>query len=416
MASYPEIVTVQQSFERPQVQDVAATVRDELSQISFARKIQPADRIAITAGSRGITNIRVILRAAIDFFKECGAAPFIVPAMGSHGGATAEGQCKVLAGLGLTEENLGCPIRSSMETVRLETTADGIPVYFDKEASEADHVLVCGRVKLHTGFAGVYQSGLMKMLLNGLGNHRGAQTYHRAAVSTPFDRIVQTACPIILNKAPIGAGLAIVENAYGETAGIYGVGCSDFDRRQQELLCESRRLMAKLPLEQIDVLLIDEIGKSISGTGMDTNIVGRKLQDHAPGPDEKPAVRTIAIRGVCGGNGNGIGLAEFCTSRAVSQTDWESTRINGLTAMHVAATMIPVECPNDREMLDRALQTIGLRKIEEAKLVWIKNTKELDTIVCSTACLEELQNCPGVTSEASHRPLRFDAEGNLPYA
>ncbi|MEE2781041.1 MAG: lactate racemase domain-containing protein [Planctomycetota bacterium] len=414
MARYPEIVTVHQHFERPQVRNIAATVRDELSRISFDDQIRAGDRIAITAGSRGITNIQTILRTAVDFCKECGGVPWIVPSMGSHGGATAEGQQNVLAGLGLTEESLGCSIDSDMETVLLDTTEDGIPIYFDKRASESDHVLVCGRVKPHTGFAGVYQSGLMKMLLNGMGNHRGAQTYHRAAVSIPFDRIVETACPMILKKAPIRAGLAIVENAYGETAGIHGVQCDDFQRRQQELLCESQRLMAKLPLEQIDILLIDEIGKSISGTGMDTNIVGRKLQDHAPGPEETPAVRTIAIRGVRGGNGNGIGLAEFCTSRAVAQTDWEATRINGLTAMHVAATMIPVECPNDRDMLDRALQTIGLRKVEDAKLVWIKNTKELDTIVCSTACLAELQNAPGVSPQSDCRPLRFDTEGNLP--
>ena len=415
MVSYPEVLTVQQTFNRPQVEDVAATVREELSQSSLVNVVRQGDRVAITAGSRGITDIKTILRTVVAFFKECGAVPFVVPSMGSHGGATAAGQLKVLAGLGLTEESLDCPIDSNMQTVLLETTADGIPVYFDQVASQADHVLVCGRVKLHTGFAGVYQSGLMKMLLNGLGNHQGAQTYHHAAVAIPFDQIVQTVCPIVLSKAPIRAGLAIVENAYGETAGIYAVESCDFDRRQQELLCESRRLMARLPLDQIDILLIDEIGKSISGTGMDTNIVGRKLQDHAAGPGETPAVRTIAIRSVCGGNGNGIGLAEFCTSRAIAQTNWEATRINGLTAMHVAATMVPVECPTDREMLDRSLQTIGLRKPEDAKLVWIKNTKELETIVCSTACLEELQNCPGVTPQVDQRPLPFDGEGNLPY-
>jgi hypothetical protein len=413
MLIYPKIATVHQAFDRTKIDDVAKAVRDELATLDLGAQVRSGQSVALTAGSRGIDNIEMILRTVVDFLKDLGAEPFIVPAMGSHGGGTVPGQLKVLAALGLSEDRLGCPIRASMETVILGNTEDGVPIHFDRIASEADHLLVCGRVKLHTGFDGVYQSGLMKMLLNGLGKHEGAKTYHRASVELDFDHIVQTACPIILKKVPIVAGLAIVENSFGATAKIAAVASEDFDRRQRELLVESRSLMASLPLDQIDVLLIDEIGKSISGTGMDTNIIGRKQNDHAAVAGETPAIRTIAVRSVVGGNANGIGLAEFCTARAVAETNWKVTRINGLTAMHAAAAMMPIDFPTDQEMLDAALKTIGLKEPVDARLVWIKNTKELEYIACSEACFGDLQSQAGITIDDNLNPLPFDQEGNL---
>jgi len=414
MSTYPEIATVRQMFDRTKIDDVATSVRNELKTLNLERSIRKGQTIALTAGSRGIANIETILRTTVAFLRDLGGKPFIVPAMGSHGGATSEGQLEVLASLGLSEDRLGCPIHSSMETVILGETYDRIPVHFDRIASQADHVFVCGRVKPHTGFDGVYQSGLMKMLLNGLGNHEGAKIYHRASVTLEFDRIVQTACPIILEKVSVLGGLAIVENCVAETAILSAVATDDFDRRQRELLVESRSRMAKLPIDQIDVLLIDEIGKSISGTGMDTNVIGRKHNDHAAVAGETPAIRTIAVRRVVGGNANGIGLAEFCTTRAIEETDLQATRINGMTAMHVAAAMMPIDLPTDRLMLDAALKTIGLRGPVDARLVWIKNTGDLETIACSQACLEDLDQNAAIVIEPERRPMTFDKKGNLP--
>ena len=414
MSTYPEIATVHQLFDRTKINDVAKTVHDELKTLDLESHIREGQTIALTAGSRGIANIETILRTTVKFLRGLGGKPFIVPAMGSHGGATREGQLEVLASLGLSEDRLGCPIHSSMETVILGETSDGIPVHFDRIASQADHVFVCGRIKLHTGFDGVYQSGLMKMLLNGLGNHEGAQIYHRASVTMDFDRIVQTVCPMILEKVSIVGGLATVENCFGETAIVAAVASDDFDRRQRELLVESRSRMARLPLDQIDILLIDEIGKSISGTGMDTNVIGRKHNDHAAVEGETPAIRTIAVRRVIGQNANGIGLAEFCTAGAIEQTDLQATRINGITAMHPAAAMMPIDLPTDRLMLDAALRTIGLRGPVDARLVWIKNTSELETIACSQACLEDLHQNAAIVIDRERRPLTFDKEGNLP--
>lgn len=414
MSTYPEIATVHQLFDRTKINDVAKTVRDELKTLNLERHIRDGQTIALTAGSRGIANIEIILRTTVEFFRDLGGRPFIVPAMGSHGGATSDGQLEVLASLGLSEDRLGCPIHSGMETVILGETSHGIPVHFDRIASQADHVFVCGRVKSHTRFDGVYQSGLMKMLLNGLGNHEGAKLYHRASATLDFDRIVQTACPIILEKVSVVGGLATVENCSGETAIVAAVASDDFDSRQRDLLVASRDLMARLPLDQIDILIVDEIGKSISGTGMDTNVIGRKHNDRSAVAGETPAIRTIAVRRVVGRNAYGIGLAEFCTARAIEETDLNATRINGMTAMHTTAAMLPVDLPTDRLMLDAALKTIRLKEPADARLIWIKSTRELETIACSRACLEDLHQNAAVVIDREQRPLPFDEKGNLP--
>ncbi len=250
--------------------------------------------------------------------------PFIVPAMGSHGGGTAEGQRHVLESYGVTEEFCGCPIRSSMETVVVCQTAEGFDVHFDRHAFEADHVLVCNRVKPHTGFVGDIESGLMKMMLIGLGKHEGAKIYHRAIQDYSFGQIVRSVASRVLESCHIAGGLAIVENRYDETAYIQAVQPAEFESREKELLVLAKKLMPRLPFEEIHVLVIDEIGKDISGSGMDTNVVGRKFHAHHPAKNELPKVKRIIIRGLTEathGNATGIGLAEFCTTRAIEQTD-----------------------------------------------------------------------------------------------
>ena len=298
MAEYPQIFRVRQTFERPRVEDIPGEVEAQLGRLQLGRTVRAGQSVAITAGSRGIANIHLVIRAIAQHLKSLGALPFIVPAMGSHGGGTAEGQRKIIEGYGITEDFCGCPIRASMETVVVCQATEGFPVHFDKQASGADHVVVCGRVKPHTGFVGDIESGLMKMMLIGLGKHNGAIIYHRAIKDYSFGQIVRSVAREVLAKCRIVAGVAVVENGYDETAKIQAVAPHEFEDREKELLVLAKRWLPRLPFQTADVLLIDEIGKNISGTGMDTNVVGRKYLDHVAREDEWPKVRNIIIRGL----------------------------------------------------------------------------------------------------------------------
>ncbi len=316
MKSLPTIFRLRQKFAAPKVADVAAETRAQLEKLQLAARIKPGQSVAITAGSRGVANIKQITRAIVEHVKSLGGEPFIVPAMGSHGGGTAEGQREILASYGITEAFCGCPIRSSMETVIVCQTAEGFNVHFDRHAFGADHVLVCNRIKPHTGFVGEIESGLMKMMLIGLGKHEGAKVYHSAIQDYSFGQIVRSVAGRVLESCRIAGGIAIVENPYDETAAIVALAPQEFEPREKELLVMAKQLLPRLPFEKIDLLVIDEIGKNISGTGMDTNVVGRKFHAHHAAKNETPKVKQILIRGLTEethGNASGIGLAEFCT-------------------------------------------------------------------------------------------------------
>lgn len=414
--AYPQIFRVRQKFDAPKVADVPAEVAKQLATLDLASKIRPGQSVAVTMGSRGIANIQHVIKAAVAHLLSIGAKPFIVPAMGSHGGGTPEGQRAIVEGYGVTEEFVGCPIRSSMETVIVCKTPEGIPVHFDKHAYGADHVLVVGRVKPHTGFTGDIQSGLMKMMLIGLGKHAGAKIYHRAIQNYSFGQIVRSVGKIVLKECKIVAGLAILENGYDETAMIDAVPSERFEEREKELLQMAIRWMPKLPFADVDVLLIDQIGKNISGSGMDTNVVGRKYNDHKANDDEYPKVKRIVVRGLTyetHGNACGIGIAEFATSRAVEQVDMAITRINCLTGGHPTAAMVPIHYASDREILDAALPTIGLTEPEDAKLLWIPNTLMLGEVECSAVFLEAARARPDLEILEGPREMAFDGEGNL---
>ncbi len=414
MTQLPQIFRVRQNFAGPTVEDIPGEIADQLAKLSLEQKIKPGASVAVTAGSRGISNIPVILKSAIDFLRGLGAEPFLIPTMGSHGGGTAEGQRGVLASLGVTEETVGCPIRASMDTVVLTDAPQGFPIHFDRHASEADHVLVCGRVKPHTGFRGKYQSGLLKMLLLGLGKHEGAKTYHRAFVAIGFDEVAESVIPSVLQRGNIVGGLAILENGYCRTAQITAVPPEEFLTRDPELLKLASSWMAKLPFEQADVLLVDEIGKHISGTGMDTNIVGRKRYDHCAADNESPKILRIVVRSVKGGNACGIGMSEFCHTRVVEQADMEMTWINALTSLHPTAGMLPVSYPTDRETIESALRTIGMTEPQDARLLWIKNTSKLETLACSAAYLDDARGHNDLEILDEPQPMLFDDGGNLP--
>jgi len=419
MTQYPLIFRVRQKFDSPvlPVDRIPATVEAELSRLELGRRIEQGQSVAITAGSRGIANIALIIKAAVQHFQKLGAKPFIVPAMGSHGGGTAEGQRELIEGYGVTEAYCGCPIRASMETVIVCQAAEGFPVHFDKHAFGADHVLVVGRIKPHTNFVGDIESGLMKMMLIGLGKHAGAKIYHRAILDHSFGQIVRSVAREVLAKCRIAAGLGIVENAYDQTAKIKAVAPHEFEDRERELLVLAKEWLPRLPFKSADVLLLDQIGKNISGTGMDTNVVGRKYLDHVAREDEWPKIKRIVIRDLTDethGNATGIGLSEFCRTRVVEKMNTKITRINCLTGGHPTGAMVPLNYSTDREILDVAFPTIGLTEPPQAKLMWAHNTLEVAEVECSDAYLGEARERPDLTIVKEPRPLPLDAAGNLP--
>lgn len=417
MTAFPKIFRVRQKFDASHVPDVTAAVHEELGRLRLHQRVEPGQSVAITAGSRGLANNREIIGAIVAFLKELRAAPFIVPAMGSHGGATDQGQQQLIESLGITESEVGCPIRSSMETVVVCRTAQGIPVHFDRAAFEADHVLVFNRVKPHTMFSGDIQSGLMKMMLIGLGKHEGARVYHGAIRQHGFAEIIRSVAGEVFAKCNILAGLAVVENSLDQTAVVEAVLPDEFQRRERELLAIATRLMPRLPLDEVDVLLVNRIGKEISGTGMDTNVIGRKFNVRAAVEGELPRVRRIVVRALSDatrGNGVGIGIAEFCRSRVIRATDFETTRINVAASGRDSAAQPPPQMETDREVLEAAYASLAPLEPSQSKLLWIEDTKHLGELECSEAYLPQVEGRHDLDVVGGLRELPFDGEGNLP--
>jgi hypothetical protein len=410
------MVRLRQHFERPRVDDIAATVRTSLERLDLGRTIKPGHSVALTAGSRGIANIPLILRSVAQHLKDQGAKPFLVPTMGSHGGGTAEGQRKVLESYGITEAFVGVPIKASMDVVALGDSDFGYPVVQDKHASEADHVGVVARIKPHTGFHGAIESGLCKMMLIGLGKHVGALNYHRILLEEPWDQVVRSVSRTMLAKGKIAFGLGVVENAYDETALIEAVRPAEFFTREEALLVKARQWLPRLPYHEADLLIIDEIGKEISGSGMDTNVVGRKRAFKTKPPENQPTMRFIFVRGLSAhthGNAAGIGLADFTTTRLVKAMNYKATVINCLTSGYPEGANLPVHLDSDREVLEAALRIIGTRAPEQARIVHIRNTLKVEEVEVSEPCLEMPRGLVEFSVAGKPQPISFDAEGNL---
>lgn len=416
MPSYPRMFRVRQTFERPRVEDIPGEVQAQFKRLGLRDRVKPGASVAVTVGSRGIANIHIITKGIIDHLKSIGAKPFIVPAMGSHGGGTAEGQRGIVEGYGITESFVGCPIRATMETVTVCKTAEGIPVHFDRYAYEADHVVVCGRVKPHTGFVGDIESGLMKMMLIGLGKHEGAKVYHRAINDFSFGQIVRSVAGHVLSKCRIVAGLGIVENGYDETARLEAVPPEKFEEREKALLVLAKQWMPRLPFREADVLLLDDFGKNISGSGMDTNVVGRKFLWHEAAENEWPKIKRIIIRSLTEethGNAAGIGGAEFCSPRVMEQIDLNITQINCLTGGGPMGAMLPVCLANERANLDAALGTLGLVEPPDVRILWCRNTLQVADVECSVRYLDEARERKDLEIVTEPRDLQWDAAGNL---
>lgn len=415
--AFPKMVSIRQRFDRTRVENIPEAVRKELGKLGLNRIIKPGQTVALTAGSRGIANIPVILKSAVQFLGDLGARPYIVPAMGSHGGATAEGQQKLLESYGITEAAMGVPIRSSMETISLGATAEGFPIFLDKHASEADHIGVIGRIKPHTGFHGPIESGLLKMMMIGLGKHKGALYYHRLLLDLPYEKVVRAVGKTVRERAKIAFGLGIVENAYDETALLRGALPADFEPCEEELLTIARKWLPQLPFRQADILVVDEIGKDISGSGMDTNVVGRKrAHRQAAATGGLPDYRLICVRSLSErthGNATGLGLADFTRTSVVKAMNYQATVINCLTAGYPEGADLPVHFDSDREILEAAVQIIGMREPHEARILHIRNTLHLEEMEISEPCLKEPQRATDFEVIGTPSPIQFDQAGNI---
>ncbi len=420
MTNYPKLLRIKQKFTPLVVSNIIEKIKSEIANLKLDKTIKPNDSIAITAGSRGIADINIITKAVIYELIKLRGKPFIIPAMGSHGGATAEGQLDVLAGYGITEESMGVPIKSSMEAVKIGASKDGIPVYLDKNAVTANHIVVINRLKPHTRFVGEIESGLIKMLLVGLGKDIGAKIYHRAVMHSSFDQIMDSTLPIVLSKVSVLFGLAIIENAYGNVADIKAIKGEEFIKAEPELKEESSRLMAKLPFKDIDLLIIDEMGKDISGTGMDTNIIGHKQEStHNSGQVSNDDIRIarIFVRDLTSkshGNACGIGLADFTTRRLVDKINYQKTYINCLTALRPEGAKIPMTFDCDKDAVDAAISTCGLDNTSNARIVWINNTLDLEKVIISEAYVGDLKRRDDLEQLSPAMEVAFDSSGNLP--
>ena len=412
---FPNMYRLRQAFDRTSVADIPGTVKDELKKLALEKRVRPGQRIALTGGSRGVANIALILKAVVEYLKSLGARPFIFPAMGSHGGAEAEGQTAVLAHYGVTEEFTGAPILSSMETVEISRTPDGVPVFIDRNASEADGIIVINRIKPHTKFKAPIESGLMKMMAIGMGKQKGAEYYHKAALQYTFPKIIVDAGREVLNKAPVLCGLGLVENGYDETALIAALSPEELEEREKELLALAKRMMPRLPFNEIDLLIIDEMGKDISGMGIDSNVTGRNRDTLGVFPHPVQATRVFVrdLTPSSEGNATGIGLADLTTRRLVDKIDRLTTYMNCITGISLEKAAIPMYFETDRECIRVALGSIGLIPAEKSRIVRIKNTLHLDEVEVSEIYGEEIAGRPDLEILEGPRPMSFDAEGNL---
>ena len=405
---------IAQIFEAKKIENIPAEISREFERIKLSGRIKPGMQIGITVGSRGINNLLLIIKCVIEEVRKRGGIPFILAAMGSHGGATAEGQKKVLKNYGVTEETMGVPIKSSMDVVELGRLENGLPVYFDKVAFEADGIVVVNRIKVHTAFKSTIESGLCKMLSVGLGNHEGASLVHYLGVKGLRDYMVDFA-RVILEKAPVLCGLGILENAYDDTYRLTAAVREDFERVDIELLQECKRIMPALPVSDIDILIVEETGKNISGTGMDTNIVGG-IREYREGEYDPPKIKKIILLDLtkeAEGNALGIGLADLITRKLYDKIDLRATYENTITTTFLERAKIPIICKSEEEAFHIALKTSWNLPGTKPRIMIIRNTLKLDDLYVSEPIWEEIRGRADIRPSGDWEKLRFDDQGNL---
>ncbi len=410
----PPMTLIRQVAPQPAVADVAAEVRQQWLGCKLPGRLRRGMRVAVGVGSRGIKNLSTMVRATLGTLRDLGAHPFIVAAMGSHGGATAEGQRDLLAEYGVSEQALGVPVKTDMNAVQIGTNSWGEPVFWDKNALEADAVLTISRVKPHTDFRGQYESGIAKMLVIGLGKRDGAAQHHRWGFRGLRDMLPETA-KVILEKTPFLAGLAVLENAQEQTARLQAVDREDLLAVEPGLLVEARGLMGRLPFEQLDMLVIGEIGKNYSGAGIDPNVVGRLLIEGEPEFESPKIIRIccLDLSPESHGNGTGVGIADLTTDRLLAAIDPVPFRMNNLTACFLRRSQLPFAFPTDRECIEIGLQTCWQPMRDKVRLAFIPNTLELADLWVSPALLDEARQHPHLKVEGPPTAMPFDAAGNV---
>jgi len=410
----PRFALIEQTLPNKFLNDIPHEICAELTKHKLSDKVKPGMRIAITAGSRGIKNIPLILRTLANQVRECGGEPFLVPTMGSHGGATAEGQLEVLEGLGITQETVGAPIMATMDVVQLGETSRGIPVYLDAYAAKADGIIIVARVKPHTDFRANIESGLHKMITIGLGKHKQALEIHRHGMKGVVVHMPEVA-QMVLEKAPVLLGLAILENGYDQTAKIVVLEPSEFATEEPKLLEEARALMPILPFDEADVLLVGEIGKNFSGTGLDTNVIGR-MRIYGEPEFDRPRIQYIVAHDLSvatHGNATGIGLADFTTQKLMDKSDYKLLLENVLTGTNIYRGNIPLVLSNDRSAIEAAQRCLWMEKPVQARMAYILNTLEVSRLLVSESLLPVVSKQMGVKVLSELNELEFDGEGNI---
>jgi hypothetical protein len=393
---------------------VAAEIEREFNNIKAELEFPHGQSVAVGVGSRGIANLAGIARQVVKKLKDAGAKPFVTPAMGSHGGATAEGQIEVLKTKGITEDTVGAPIKATMEVISLGDI-DGIPLFIDRLAYEADSIVLINRIKPHTEFSGPTESGLIKMLGIGLGNHTGAEHYHRAAITRGFYEIISTAGSALLNRLNVLFGVAVVENQEHQTAILRLIRAEEIESVERKLLVKAREYMPKIPLKEIDLLIIDEMGKDISGAGIDPKIIGRAICSWAD-TEPWPRISRIFVRDLTAatkGHASGLGMVDFTTERLVKKINMQATAINALASSCPEEAKIPMNFRTDREAIAAALMTIRPHTLQDLRIVHIKNSLDLTSLMVSEGCLPDLAENKNVDISSEVLSMEFDRKGDL---
>ena len=412
----PKIYRIRQTFDSKKVDNIAADVQSGVSALSLSQVVKPGQTVAVACSSRGITNYGAIVQEVVACLKALELKPFIFPAMGSHGSATAEGQRQVLAHLGVTEAIAGAPVRSSLETIQIGEISHGVPVLLDKLASEADHVVLINRIKKHTEFEHDFESGLLKMMAIGIGKQAGAARYHQAMFSYGYADVIGAIADVVMQKVPILFGVGIVENGYGQTARIGMCPRDQIKTREINLLKLAKQLAPALPFKEADILFIDEMGKEISGTGFDTKVVGRIGMPLVSPDPEYPKIKRIVVGDLTDdteGNATGVGIADFITQRLLDKIDREASDMNNITGLSPELGRIPMALASDQKALDVAIRCLGLVSPDTLKIMRIKNTSLLSEVDISEAFEADLKSRDDLEIIKDKRTWEFDAEGNL---
>ncbi len=414
---FPRVLRVRQNFPDHRVKDIPAEVDKQLTTADLASKTPAGGNVAIGVGSRGIVNLAAIVRTTVDYWKRAGRKPFIFPAMGSHGAATAEGQADVLAHYGITAESMGCPVRSSLEVLPTGNTDTGIETHVDRLALESDGIMMVARVKWHTDFVGEIESGLFKRMAIGLGKFAGAQRYHTYAYKMGLERMILSVGRQVLRSGKVIGGLAVLEDANHNTGLIEGVPAERMEEREKELLVMVKSWMGHIPVPAVDILVVDEIGKNISGAGMDTKVVNRTgLAAYNPWPNT-PIIERILVRDLSPlsyGNGLGVGMADVITNRLLDKINWEPTIINCLTASIRPPIRIPIHYETDRECLEKLAPTVGKLDLSEVTYCRIRNSMQLDRVILTENLLPGIESNPALEVVGEPMEMEFDENGNLP--